>query len=422
VKILFAVAALHLALLLPASAQTAQHDHPSAKQIEQLVQINGATGQRFGNSIAMSGNTLVVGPNPTNGACEAAYVYQAPDGNWADAQLTATLTATTGCSGAIVAISGNTIAVSGGDTSTGSGVVYIYVNPSGAATQTAELSPSIGNAASLITSLAIEGSTVVAGYYNATYNGQTLGSAYVFVKPAAGWTNASESAQLNGSDEAGDWPSFGTGVAVSGHNVVVGAGGDIIQRGTVPGRAYLFVEPAGGWSGSLTQTTEFSASDETEGSIFGTAVAMSGDTIVVGAPAEMIDSVRNEGAVYVFTEPSSGWPASMTETAELTQPHKISYSQLGYSVSISGPVIAAGAIGQRKSNGVVYLYFEPSGGWQTTSSATPLVASDGNPTDGEVSFGWNVVIDGDVLGVSAPFWPSIGSNSEGAVYVFGEGQ
>src|SRR5437764_1371181 len=71
---------------------------------------------------------------------------------------------------------------------------------------------------------------------------------------------------------------------------------------------------------------------------FGYSVAISGNTLVVGAPGTTVGSNANQGAAYVFTEPVSGW-ADMTETAELTASDGAASDAFGFSVSISGHTI-----------------------------------------------------------------------------------
>jgi hypothetical protein len=90
---------------------------------------------------------------------------------------------------------------------------------------------------------------------------------------------------------------LGSSVAVSGDTIVVGAP----IPSSRPGAAYVFVKPAGGW-GNATETAKLAASDGAAGDGFGSAVAISGDTIVVGAP----DKNNNQGAAYVFVKPAGG--------------------------------------------------------------------------------------------------------------------
>lgn len=101
-------------------------------------------------------------------------------------------------------------------------------------------------------------------------------------------------AKLTASDGAGG-DHFGTAVAVSGDTVVVGA----VHDNTSQGSAYVFVKPGGGWA-TGTETAKLTASDGVAGDQFGIAVAISGATIVVGADHANIGINGDQGAAYVF--------------------------------------------------------------------------------------------------------------------------
>src|SRR6185369_6700797 len=97
------------------------------------------------------------------------------------------------------------------------------------------------------------------------------GAAYVFVKPASGWTTATETAKLTASN--GTTGSFGYSVAISGDTVAV----------SETGAEYVFVKPAAGWT-NMTQTAKLTASDGGLGG-FGYSISVSGDTVVAGSAA-----------------------------------------------------------------------------------------------------------------------------------------
>ena len=178
-------------------------------------------------------------------------------------------------------------------------------------------------------SVAISGDTVVVGAPcgPCSFSENINGGAYVFVKPTSGWSSmTTETAKLTASDgAAGD--GFGGSVAISGDTVVVGApnattvGGEggIVMPG--PGAAYVFVKPPSGWS-NMTETARLLPTDERwDGDAFGTAVAISGETVVVGAPnAPWTAEGMGPGAAYVFVEPEFGWSDVVTQTAELWRP------------------------------------------------------------------------------------------------------
>jgi FG-GAP repeat len=185
---------------------------------------------------------------------------------------------------------------------------------------------------------------------------------------------------------------FGNSVAISGNTLVIGAP----QFGN-PGAAYVFVEPATGWATTSTFVARLTPSDGVRDS-FGSSVAISGNTIIVGAPNFAVGPNLQQGATYLFVEPVTGW-ATMTETAKLTASDGKASDAFGESVSISGSKLVVGAPGASdefagsQTPGAAYLFVRPSSGWATTSTfKAKLTASDSAVKD---LFGWGVAINQD---------------------------
>jgi len=307
-----------------------------------------------------------------------------------------------------VAISGDTVAVAAPGATIGEnaqqGAVYIFVKPAGGwanMTQTAKLTASDGQTDSLLgRGVAISGNTVVAGAPGQFTN--QFGEAYVFVKPASGWTNMTETARLTPSN-AVEGDEFGYSVGISGNTAVVGAFGAL----NLQGAAYVYERPSGGWV-DMTQTGELTASDGELGDEFADAVAISGNTIVGGS---FLDN-GSVGAAYVFVKPSGGWTDG-TQTAKLTPSGNGPYA-LGLSVAISGNTVAAGTFdwpGNEQFEGAVYVFVEPSGGWANMTQTAILTASDGAPQN---QLGYSVAISGNLIAGGAEGWPDGGN--EGALY------
>jgi hypothetical protein len=408
---------LTLALLsLGASAQS-RLGRPTYETFQQLAELTGSQPYALSStSVAISGNTLVIGAPEANNSGGAAYVYTAPNGDWTNLTLTATLEPSNGTTddefGSSVAVSGNTVVVGGDDSDALMGAAYVYISPSGTVYENAELTTS-GSPSGTFNSVSIDGTTIVAGSQLAQVgNEKELGSVYVYVQPPGGWANMTQTALLV-ANNASIGCYFGNSVGISGNTVVVGAprseANGLVQRG----RAYVFVEPAEGWSGTRGQTAELDPSDGTKKAYFGLSVSISGGNVVVGAPQQTIGSNGTQGAAYVYTRPSSGWPKASTETAELTAVDGKAGSELGYSVAISGTTLLAGAPFAHSHDGVSYVFSEPSGGWQTASGGVAITASDAAPNDG---FGNAVGIGGGVLAISASGW----QGEDGAIYIFGE--
>jgi RHS repeat-associated protein len=257
-------------------------------------------------------------------------------------------------------------------------------------------------------SVAISGDTIVAGAPGASVAGTAPGAAYVFVEPAEGWGDATQTAKLTASDGA-TFDSLGTSVAISGGTIVAGAPYAAAGGTTEAGAAYVFVEPANGWADS-TQAAKLTASDGVAQDHLGYSVAISGSTIVAGAPGYFAET----GAAYVFAEPAGGW-ADATQTAQLTASDETGLDHLGASVAISGRTIVAGAP-QAGSLGAAYVFAEPAAGWADDTETAKLTACDITECD---SFGASVAISGSTIVAGAPGGGYFGG--PGAAFVFAEG-
>ena len=127
-------------------------------------------------------------------------------------------------------------------------------------------------------------------------NGNNSGSAYVFVKPSGGWSDATQTAKLTASDGA-TFDDFGWSVSVSGDTIVVGAIDDD-DNGNNSGSAYVFVKSSGGWD-DTTETAKLADFGGAADDDFGWSVSVSGDTVVVGAPHDD-DNGINSGSAHVY--------------------------------------------------------------------------------------------------------------------------
>jgi hypothetical protein len=363
-------------------------------QAAKLTASDGLQDDQLGFSIAISGDTVVVG-----GPSRAAYVFVKPASGWANMTQTAELTPSDqgGGFGYTVGISGNTIVVG----ATSNAAAYVYVRPRQGwknMTETAELTPQSRG----IYELAVSGDTLVV---SSAFNG---GVSYVFVKPKGGWKSTSQANAVLTTPFYGSFCQFCVGV--SGDTIAVGTPGSFGGEGTV----YVFVKPSGGWQGNLNPTATLVASNGKFSDQLGISVAVSGNTVVAGANGDG----QYSGALYLFERPTGGWK-DMSETAELTAPGSI---DLGWSVAICKNVIVGGAflttVGSNQFEGAAYLYIRPKSGWKTTHQFNAeLTASDGMPN---AEFGASVGVSGTAAVVGAPF-ATIGSNlDQGAAYVFGK--
>jgi hypothetical protein len=300
-----------------------------------------------------------------------------------------------------VAVSGSTIVAGAINATVGStvdqGAVYVYRLPAAGgwadATQTAELTASDGvDGDNLGFSVAVDGSTIIASAPNSSQGGL-----YVWTMPTGGWSGTPASplhqtAELAASNfSQGD--SFGYSVALSGATIVAGAPVQSVASHTGQGATYVWTMPDGGWSGTpgnpLLQTAELTASDGAASEFLGYSVGVSGATIVAGADLASVNSDNYQGAAYVWTRPASGGWVDATQTAKLTASDGGANDQLGVAVAVSGPTVVAGALGHNGYGGAVYEWTMPDGGW----SGTP-----GNPLQQTAELAASDGSGGDYLG------------------------
>jgi len=375
------------------------------KQLAVLEPSNAGPQDLFGYWVSVSGNTIVT--NGNSGEC----VFVKPHNGWKDMTQTATLTASDGTLLQYVSISGRTIVATGEN-----GTAYVFVEPSTGwanMTETAKLTASDGSG---LYAIAISGKTIVAGAPGAVVGSNQPGAAYVFVEPSGGWADMTQTAELTASDGV-TYDSLGYGVAISGGTIVAGApdattnssGNNFGQ-----GAAYSFVEPTGGWT-NATETAKLTASDGSSEASLGYSTAIEGNTIVAGAPSQLDPDESAGGAAYVFVEPAGGWTTT-TETAQLSPSNGILDGTMGYSVAISGNLVVAGSPGVLGivKRQLAYEFLEPTGGWQ---SMTQTTLEGPNKAPAYAEFGHSVSNNGNTVVVAAP--GTVYTNYEGLVYVFG---
>jgi hypothetical protein len=337
------------------------------------------------------------------------------------AELTASDGLTNTGFGYPVAVSGNTLVVGGAGGDGELGAAYVFVKPATGwanMTETAELTASDAQKTSSVgISVAISGNTIVVGLPCETIDSnQFQGSAYVFVEPTGGWTNMTQTAELTASD-GGAGNFFGLSVAIGKHIIVVGSPDRASSSPQDSGAAYVFVEPKIGWR-HATQTAKLTASDGVVQALLGSAVAINagGDTVMVGAPLAHPMGTITQGAVYVFVEPPSGW-ADATQIAELSSFENAGTDGLGGSLSIQGNTVVAGAGDSYDGTGAVYVFVEPSGGWTNMTETAQLTALGGSIGDG---LGSSVVLYGDVI-LAGALGATVRSNrDQGEVYIYRE--
>lgn len=392
---------------------------PLIQQDAELTASDGAADNMFGNAVAVSGNAVFVGAQ----AAGAAYVFVEPASGWSGVlQQTATLAEAApqpnDAFGFSIAASGNTVVVGAdGHGNQFQGAAFVFVEPAngwtGTVTSAATLAANDAKPFdSLGYSVAISGSTVAAGVRQRQVGGNAKqGAVDVFVEPPAGWSGTvSQAAELTAPDgNAGD--ELGSSVAVTGPTVLAGAPDHQVGNNMMQGAAYVFEEPAAGWSGSVTAAAELTASNGATGDELGLAAALSGDTAFAGGFA----------GAYAFVEPGSGWSGQLTQSATLTAGGVPANGAVGTALSADGNIVIAGAPMQQVGSGnaepgAAFVFVDPRGGWSgDVNQTTELTGSDAVNGD---TLGDAVGIAGDLV-VAGAMGHKVDNNSmQGSAYVF----
>ena len=246
--------------------------------------------------------------------------------------------------------------------------------------------------------VAMDGDTAVVGAWREDGTATDTGAVYVYVRSGGQW---SEQAKLVASDGAAD-DTFGTDVAISGDTIVVGTPRDD-DDGADSGAVYVFVRSGTIWS----EQAKLTASDAGAGDNFGSSVSIDGDTLVTGAPFESA-AASSAGAAYVFTRTGSSW----AEQQKLVASDAATGDLFGVSVAVSGDTVVAGAHFVGDVEGAAYVYLRSGSSW---SEQQKLTGSDTSSGD---TFGITVSVSGDTAMVGAFNRDEGGTADAGGVYVF----
>ena len=428
-----------------------------------LKAFNTDAGDEF-YEVAISGDTIVVGANEEDSNATgingnqsdnskedsgAAYVFVRNGTTWShQAYLKASHTDAGDHFGYSVSISGDTIVVgavledsnatgiNGNQTDNSAqyaGAAYVFVRNGTTWSQQAYLKSSNSGAGDRFGfSVAIAGDTIVVGAWaessNATgVNGnqsdnskEDSGAAYVFVRNGTTWSHQT---YLKASNTDA-YDRFGSSVAIFGDTAIIGAysessnatginGNQANNSAVVSGAAYVFVRSGMTWS----QQAYLKASNTDSGDQFGSAVAIFGDTAIIGAVAENSNatgingnqsdnSYSVAGAAYVFTRNKATW----SQQAYLKASNTDAADGFGCSVSIYVDIIVIGATGEGSSatdingnqvdnsagaSGAAYVFARNGTTW---SQQAYLKASN---TDQWDAFGRPVAISGGTIVVGA---------------------
>ncbi|HKQ46449.1 MAG TPA: FG-GAP repeat protein [Phycisphaerae bacterium] len=387
----------------------------SPQELIKLTGSDAAASDQFGYSVSISASTAVIGApfDDNSGGTDAgaAYVFTGSGAVWTEqAKLTPLDAAASDQFGFSVAVSGDTAVVgayldnhAGGSDA---GSAYVFVRSGTTWTEQAKLIALDAQGSDWFGStVAIDGDTIVIGAQREDPPGGTnAGAAYVFVRSGTVWT---QQAKLTASDGAAQ-DRFGIAVAVHVDTTVIGAEADDQGLLMDTGAAYVFVRAGTSWS-EQGKLTLLNAAANT---FLGISAAVDGDTALIGANRDDLVGGADAGSAYVFTRSAGVW----TQATGLSASDGAASDFFGDSVALSGNTALVGAafddIPAGSETGSAYVFFGAGNSW---SEQDKLLASDAAATD---YFGRSVALDGDIAIIGARQDDHAAGANAGAAYVF----
>ena len=392
----------------------------SAPWIEQEVTASdGASGDVFGFSVAIDGDTALIGaaegaaaPTGTdNGGPGAVYVFKnLPGTGWTEVQK---LTADDGVDndqfGYSIALQGSTAIIGAAFAAVGSnahqGAVYVFTLSVDTWMQQQKLVADDGAGSDQLGwSVALDGDTAVLGAPGVTLApGFATGAAYVFTRSGDTWSQA----QKLTADDGAAQDDFGFGVAVHGTTAILTSVNATVGANAVQGAGYVFSSDGGTWS----QVTKLVADDGVGGDSLGYAVAFDGTTAVISAPFATVGANMFQGAAYAFSAAGGTW----AQVQKIVSPEGQTFDVFGISVTMSGADLLVTAPFYNASQGEAFLFSNPDGsGWteQHTFTASDAISGAG------WAFGYCGAISAGNVIIGSVFNPSGNNTYQGAGYFY----
>ena len=294
-----------LAVLAALAAPSLAHKASQGK----LIPDDLAASDEFGFAVDMYRSTAVASAphhDDTVADSGAVYVFERSGISWLQqAKLLASNAVAGDLFGYSVAIDGDTVVVGAPFVGGGSedGAVYVFVRTGTTWSEQAILVPSVPAAGDRFGfQVAISGDTLIAGAPNRDSATNDAGGAFIFVRTGTTW---SEEGKLRASD-AGAGEFFGTSVSLDGDRALIGSiRADGLNADT--GAAYLFERTAGNWS----EQVKFSELESAAGDLYGSGVSLSGSHITIGSPNH--DALgANSGQAFFYKESAGVWTKTLT--------------------------------------------------------------------------------------------------------------
>ena len=376
-----------------------------------LLGNNTESEDNFGYAVDVDGNFAIV-TSPKNKGTGAAYIYEREDTVWEQKRNRVRIRMIPidrdGASafGTSVDISGETAVIGATGGKVGQDIVgaaYVFTrNEPPFWNQHTKLTASDSRGGDQLGyAVALNGSEVIAGAPKHSAGGLGSGAAYIYEQKEDGtWV---ETIKLSDGETASE-DQFGISVAISGNLAISGAQQDDDVAPNA-GAAYIFERSGTLW----LQRTKLVADDAKAGDLFGNTVAISGETVVIGAPGAD-DAGPESGAAYVFTYLGDEW----VQRAKLIGDDTRMFDHFGTAVAVHENTALIGAHGKdegAEDSGAAYVFVRNGVSWIQQAKLAHRNAVPGD------QFGHAVAIYGDNALIGAHRSDATGPDS-GAAYIF----
>ncbi|MGE4070087.1 MAG: hypothetical protein AB7E72_02835 [Lysobacterales bacterium] len=379
-----------------------------AQQLAVLTRPGGLPADRFGSAVSLDETRALISAGAALSGEGVVSVYQRNGQTLAEiAQLDIANGGLSNRFGSALALTADG-ALIGADLdrvgpNRGQGAVHWYLTQGAAVTSAGRLDSGDGAMFDRYgTAVAVNGDVAMVGaYLEQTDAGAEAGAVHWFERSGSQW---SYGGRLDAPDAAIE-DRFGISVAIDGDYAVIGAYWDVIGDNVDQGSAYVFRREGGDW----LFDTKLTANDGRARDLFGFAVAIKGEVVLVGARGARVP-LTDQGKAYVFRRNPAGWQ----QEAGLDLPEPVSSAYFGASVALADDRAIVGAPGFTKtpgplSAGGVFVFARSGSSWVSIAGTQAPVPK------ANAAFGFSISADGERVLVGA-FQDR--NASQGAAYVY----
>jgi hypothetical protein len=283
------------------------------------------------------------------------------------------------------------------------GAVYIYQRINGSWTlQTRILAPDAANGDYFGSDISLAGDDLVVGAGNKKVGANFgQGAVYVFHRNGNDWPLQQKLVASDGIANG----SFGNAVLITGNTLLVGAGGMKIGNNAAQGAAYVFIRTGTVWA----QQQKLLATDGTAEAYFGSALAIDGDFMAIGAGSAQTNGAKH-GGVYIFVKVGNTW----LQQTKVLSPDAFPGGRFGNSVSLHADILVVGAPYEQYGTavtGMVHVFKRSGSSWPVSGNMVP------STMDYDTRFGNKVLVKNGYIFVSSPN-ERVGDITPGVVHVY----